>query len=122
MKQILNCPRAKAQCFGTFLGIRRGYSGSPSAAEHTSFGNAVLGRLRVLGFPGLRANETLPLGEGLKVTESKGPGAESLHSCLGVCAHLLGGIAPRQWVCWAPSGHGRSSGEDVEENLTMCTE
>lgn len=62
LNHILNHPRSKAQCFGTFPGIRNGYSGSDTAAELNSFGKAALGRLRVLGFPGLCANETVPPG------------------------------------------------------------
>lgn len=59
-----------------------------------------------------------PQGESLKVTESKGSGAESLHSHLCACAHACCGEPSH----WARSGHGGSLGEDVKVNFTTCTE
>ena len=94
---ILNRPRTKAQCAGTFLGIMRGYSGSDLAAEHNGFGKVALRRLRVFGFPGLCAKELFLLGEGL----------DGLGWIWGVHTSA-GALGPSQWACWAHSG------EDVE--------
>lgn len=98
---VLNRPRTKARCIGTFLGIKRGYSGSDLAAEHNGFGKVALGRLRVLGFPGLCAKELFLLGEGLKMAWTESVGVHTSAGALG----------PSQWACWAHSG------KDVEITL-----
>lgn len=121
LNHILNHPRSKAQCFGTFPGIRNGYSGSDTAAELNSFGKAALGRLRVLGFPGLCANETVPPGR-----KPEGDGKQGMWGWISVlpfvcaCTHLLWGTTPKS-LGLLGSGHGGSSGEDVKVNFTMCT-
>lgn len=96
---------------------------SDTAAELNSFAKAALGRLRVLGFPGLCANETVPLGR-----KAEGDGKQGIWGWISallfvcVCTHLLRGTTPSHWVCWAHSGHGGSSSEDIKVNFTMCTE
>lgn len=120
LKHILNHSWAKAQCFGAFPGIRSSYSGSDTAAELNSFAKAALGRLRVLGFPGLCANETVPPGR-----KPEGDGKQGIWGRISalpfvcVCTRLLRGTTPSHW---ARSGHGGSLGEDVKVNFTTCTE
>lgn len=107
----------KPNALAPFEGSGEAALTQPRLLNLTVWAKTALGRLRVFGFPCLRANETAPSGRQpwLKATEKASDLGLNLNSCFHVCMSLVAGVAAlSQWVLGAHLGHWDSSSDDVE--------